>query len=119
MALSDRLKRWRAKNHEKVQAHRAVRRALLGGRLAQLPCEVCDEPKSEAHHDDYSQPLVVRWLCHAHHFQVHGTDTPVNGDKDELYSRAIDLRIDGLSYARIGERIGVSHRAVYRWLTGK
>jgi hypothetical protein len=34
------------------------------------PCERCGGP-SEAHHADYSQPLVVSWLCKAHHRELH------------------------------------------------
>lgn len=33
------------------------------------PCEVCGTP-AEAHHDDYSRPLEVRWLCSVHHKEV-------------------------------------------------
>lgn len=52
-------------------AHHAVKKALRDGTLIQQPCEVCGSLKSEAHHDDYSKPLEVRWLCHAHHQQEH------------------------------------------------
>lgn len=34
---------------------------------AKQPCEVCGAEKSEAHHDDYTKPLSVRWLCRSHH----------------------------------------------------
>jgi len=27
--------------------------------------------KAEAHHDDYSRPLDVRWLCKRHHEEAH------------------------------------------------
>lgn len=37
------------------------------GRIKRLPCEVCGQEKSEAHHSDYSRPLEVQWLCTAHH----------------------------------------------------
>lgn len=46
-------------------------RALKRGRLVKQPCEVCNAPDVEAHHDDYSQPLAVRWLCKEHHRAHH------------------------------------------------
>ncbi len=33
------------------------------------PCEVCGTI-AEAHHDDYSKPLEVRWLCSVHHKEL-------------------------------------------------
>jgi hypothetical protein len=33
-------------------------------------CEMCGEP-AEKHHDDYNQPLNVRWLCRPHHLDIH------------------------------------------------
>lgn len=41
------------------------------GNLARGSCEVCGEPAAEAHHDDYSRPLDVRWLCPHHHNLLH------------------------------------------------
>lgn len=42
------------------------------GLITPKPCEVsgCNN-KSEKHHDDYSKPLVVRWLCRIHHLELH------------------------------------------------
>ena len=37
------------------------------GVLVPKPCEVCGDEKVEKHHDDYSKPLQVRWLCKQHH----------------------------------------------------
>lgn len=45
--------------------------AIRAGTLARQPCEVCGEPKSEGHHDDYTKPLEVRWLCKRHHVEWH------------------------------------------------
>lgn len=56
---------------EKTRAHNAVRRALIKGTLTRLSCEMCGSPKSHAHHDDYSQPLAVIWLCPTHHKARH------------------------------------------------
>ena len=63
--------RYYAKCPEKKRAHAAVARAVAAGRLKALPCEVCGELPTEAHHDDYDKPLEVRWLCHIHHKAVH------------------------------------------------
>jgi hypothetical protein len=53
------------------RAYTAVYRALKSGRLKKEPCEVCGAEKSQAHHDDYSKPLEVRWLCAVHHKALH------------------------------------------------
>lgn len=66
-----RRKRWHEKYPEKAKAHRAVRTALEGGKLVQQPCEVCHGAKTIAHHDDYSKPLAVIWLCEVHHKARH------------------------------------------------
>lgn len=63
--------RWISKNPEKRQAHLIIKRAIKSGRLKRLPCEKCNNGKSEAHHDDYSKPLDVRWLCRKHHAEHH------------------------------------------------
>lgn len=55
------------------QAHSAVRNAIRRGHLKKHPCEVCgSDVRIEAHHDDYTRPLDVRWLCNLHHRAVHG-----------------------------------------------
>lgn len=55
----------------KRSARIAVGTAIDAGRLVRQPCEVCGSAKSEAHHDDYSKPLDVRWLCRRHHMELH------------------------------------------------
>lgn len=67
------LKSTRARHPEKYHARMAIANAVRGGRISRMPCEVCGDPKSEGHHDDYSKPLEVRWLCFKHHREVvHG-----------------------------------------------
>ena len=65
------LARWRNKNRDKVSAHNKVARAVRAGKLKKLPCVVCGNSRSHGHHDDYTKPLEVRWLCAAHHREVH------------------------------------------------
>lgn len=56
----------------KSNARTAVARALRSGRLVRKPCEVCGAAKAEAHHDDYTRPLEIRWMCRVHHMMHHG-----------------------------------------------
>lgn len=58
-------------NPLKRVAHNAVSNAIRGGRLAKQACEVCGDWNAEAHHDDYSRPLEVRWLCGRDHKAHH------------------------------------------------
>jgi len=65
------LRKYRNENPKKYKAHCAVNNAIRSGALKQQACEICDAEKSVAHHDDYDFPLIVRWLCQAHHKQWH------------------------------------------------
>lgn len=62
---------FREKNPEKSKAHSLVASAIRYGTLKKSPCERCGSIKSLAHHDDYSKPLKVTWLCQTHHIQRH------------------------------------------------
>ena len=44
---------------------------LKRGKIKKQPCQVCGELKVEAHHDDYSKPLEIKWLCREHHIDLH------------------------------------------------
>jgi len=59
---------------EKIECHRKVRRALDLGILSKpSECCMCQKPKKvEAHHDDYSKPLDVLWVCRQCHLKKHG-----------------------------------------------
>jgi len=69
----DRKRGKRVYNLEAERARNRLRKAVERGKLVPQPCEVgidC-EGRIEAHHDDYSRPLDVRWLCQRHHMQLH------------------------------------------------
>lgn len=65
--------RWVARpgNRFKKRAHMAVYYEIKMGRLEKQPCEVCKKVPAHAHHDDYTKPLDVRWLCSLHHYKHH------------------------------------------------
>ena len=73
--IDARAKAW-AEHHPAARAaQHAVSNAIRDGRLTPGPCEFeqagdCCGPIN-AHHDDYEQPLAVRWLCRSHHTRVH------------------------------------------------
>lgn len=66
---------WRDRNKRKRAAHVAVGNAVRDGKLVPQPCEECGMT-AQAHHDDYSKPLDVRWLCPTHHSQWHKHNEP-------------------------------------------
>lgn len=55
----------------KVRDRAILRDNIYRGKIQRMPCEVCGETKSHAHHDDYSKPLQVKWLCPKHHKELH------------------------------------------------
>lgn len=62
----------RAKYPEKYRANAMVQNALKKGILMKESCENCGNQNTQAHHDDYSKPLEIRWLCHICHQWHHG-----------------------------------------------
>lgn len=64
---------WKEHNQYKVKAHRILQYALKKGRLTKKPCKICGDKRTQAHHPDYSKPLVVKWYCATHHKQQHIT----------------------------------------------
>jgi len=64
-------KKWYLANKEKKSAHAKLAYAVKHGKLLKQSCSVCKDPKSEAHHVDYSKPLEVIWLCKKHHGELH------------------------------------------------
>lgn len=67
---------WQRLQHEKfpekTRARAALKHALKTGKIVRQPCEKCGAKKVHGHHEDYSKPLQVRWLCRKHHDEEHG-----------------------------------------------
>lgn len=64
-------KRYAKRDPVKRKAREAVRHRIASGTIIRQPCERCGMQNAHAHHDDYSKPLEVRWLCVKHHAEVH------------------------------------------------
>jgi hypothetical protein len=57
----------RMKMNARSYAHVYLKR----GKIEKKGCEVCCAFTVEMHHDDYSKPTEVRWLCRRHHMELH------------------------------------------------
>ncbi len=58
------------------QRKRAIARSyarvyLNKGKIKKQPCSICGDEKSEMHHEDYSKPIEILWLCRIHHLELH------------------------------------------------
>lgn len=65
-------KHYRERFPKKYRAHQMVAYAIKAGNLVAEPCEQCSRADgTHAHHDDYSKPLNIRWLCPPCHKRWH------------------------------------------------
>jgi hypothetical protein len=63
---------WTLRNPEKCKAQSELKYAVRTGRITKDPCEVCGATDLvHGHHEDYSRPLEVLWLCPTHHAELH------------------------------------------------
>jgi hypothetical protein len=73
VAAVERSMRWQENNPEKMECYRVYKAALSQGELVVgLNCEECGvEDGLVGHHEDYSKPLDVIWLCGDCHRKIH------------------------------------------------
>ena len=64
---------WQLRSPEKFAAHKKVAAAVLLGFIERpSSCSACQKAAPvHGHHDDYSRPLSVRWLCAQCHADTH------------------------------------------------
>jgi len=60
-----------SKSREAMMARSLVAVKIKKGELLRQPCQICGREKTDAHHNDYSKPLEVQWLCRKHHRDFH------------------------------------------------
>lgn len=88
-----------------ARAHDITEKAILSGRLVNPgSCEICSwsgiykdgRTAIQAHHDDYNEPLKVRWLCKRCHHEWHKHNQPIplrkGGEKE---SQTVDIIYGG------------------------
>lgn len=55
----------------RIKARSDLNHAVNQGKIFRQTCLKCGAEKTEAHHQDYTKPLNVMWLCDYHHHQIH------------------------------------------------
>lgn len=70
---------YRKKYPMKYASHTIVATAIKNGQMQKASnCLVCHSiEKIEGHHDDYTKPLEVRWLCEKCHKEWHRKNKPI------------------------------------------
>src|SRR5260221_187542 len=75
---------WRALNKaqcnfpEKQSARMILNLAIKQGIIKRGSCMICHKVNAHGHHDDYSKPLKVLWLCPLHHSMRHNPRSQTN-----------------------------------------
>ena len=64
-------KKYEKEHPVKASAQRRARYAIKIGKIKKLPCKRCGSKNVIAHHENYRKPLVVIFLCRAHHREIH------------------------------------------------
>lgn len=60
----------RKRHPDRYKARTAVGNAVRDGRLIRPDvCPICNEGQPQAHHEDYSKPLEVKWCCRRCHLE--------------------------------------------------
>jgi len=100
-----------------LAAHDRVAKAVAKGKLT-VPerCEKCNKKRFlEAHHEDYTKPLEVQWLCQSCHRKTHTVRKAV---RDTMSTRRTGRgrRMKLLSTNRVAEILEVSPRTVAKWI---
>ena len=64
--------KYHEKHPEQRKASRALNYAIAAGKINRQPCAICGaKDQVHGHHEDYSKPLDVLWLCRKHHILLH------------------------------------------------
>lgn len=77
LAKQARRRREKQMTDDELVKHRCrqqTKNAINRGDLVVEPCEVCGDKTVDAHHDDYSDHMNIRWLCRKHHSEHHSQE---------------------------------------------
>ena len=57
---------------------------LRRGKITREPCSVCSSPVAQMHHEDYTKPLQIVWVCRPCHLALHKDKAPVSRRRTDV-----------------------------------
>jgi len=87
------------------------------GLLEKQICEGCGSESAEKHHDDYDEPLKIRWLCRECHMAEHNENRLFKPPPDQYYGLRSNrsnhrIRRKYLGCVRVGDVRELSEREI-------
>ena len=129
---SDNAIKWGKDHPNSIVAKEKVRWAIISGKLIRPnKCDICErEARIIAHHDDYSKPLIVTWVCASCHKLIHQISKPIDkpysknhnkkGDIDEttimLYNNTMSSKFIDLDNLRVAIQEMTYQQGLYKVL---
>lgn len=102
---------WQKANPEKRRAHQQVNADIKAGKLIVQPCSRCGSTDNvQAHHNDYSKPRDIDWLCFEHHLELHRKSI------HKMPPTRLNLAIAPELYERLAKAAGEGGMNITAWI---
>lgn len=85
-------KEWRKRNKEQFKCNVAFQKYKIYHKIKTGECELCFSDKAEGHHNDYSKPLVIVWLCKECHEWSHKMGFSLDNLETNIKLKSINKR---------------------------
>ena len=106
---------------ERVRAGRILKKAIASGEIVRPRfCSACEwGSKTCGHHEDYSKPLEVIWVCNSCHMKIHQFKRMGRTIEDAIDAIRNPLGWTVIKYgsARGAWKTTTNFRSIQRWLT--
>jgi len=92
------------KRNTRIKTEELIRK----GKIKKQPCAVCGSKKVQCHHNNYLDPMDVKWLCDEHHLEIHGKKK----DNNPKSTKTIQIMVDIKFYNKIKDEAKRDSRTV-------
>lgn len=111
--------RWRQRHKDKAQAQNKISSLIEQGKIT--PPNVCSNDECneangiEAHHPDYSKPLIIKWLCRKCHLRQHKKVTEHQQSSEMVIKGSRMAHLDPKRIQRVYNFLRLELSARERW----